>query len=123
MATRSTSSTPSKATSARAGVATSDDLLKLRNIGKAMRADFALLGIDTVAQLARCDADELYLRLQKMTRQHHDPCVWDTFAAAIHQAKTGEGLPWWQFTRVRKQRQAEGTFKAFAVKQAKSRRR
>jgi hypothetical protein len=38
--------------------------------------------------------------------------VWDTFAAAIHQARTGEALPWWQFTRVRKQRSAEGRFPA-----------
>lgn len=87
-----------------------DDLRELRNVGPAMRADFALLGIENIKQLARCDADELYLRLQKLTGHHHDPCVWDTFAAAIHQARTGEGLPWWQFTRLRKQRQAQGTF-------------
>jgi hypothetical protein len=36
--------------------------------------------------------------------------VWDTFAAAIHQAKTGQALPWWHFTRERKRRQAEGRF-------------
>lgn len=88
----------------------SDELLRLRNIGPAMRRDFALLGIDSVAGLARCDADALYLALQKKTGRRHDPCVWDTFAAAIHQAQTGEALPWWHFTHERKAREAAGTF-------------
>jgi nucleotidyltransferase/DNA polymerase involved in DNA repair len=69
---------------------TVDELLQLRNIGKAMRADFTLLGIDSIAQLARCDADVLYSRIQALTHARHDPCVWDTYAVAIHQAKTGE---------------------------------
>jgi Pathogenicity locus/Domain of unknown function (DU1801) len=84
-----------------------DELSQLRNIGKAMRADFELLGIRSVKQLAKCTADELYKRIQRLTQSRHDPCVWDTYAAAIHQAKTGEALPWWEFTQVRKQRQAK----------------
>ena len=82
-----------------------DELLQLRNIGKAMRADFELLGIQSVKQLAKYDADKLYERIQTLTHTRHDPCVWDTYAAAIHQAKTGEALAWWEFTKVRKQRQ------------------
>lgn len=89
---------------------TDDELLALRNIGPAMRRDFELLGIRTVAQLARCDADRLYARIQRLTNTRHDPCVGDTFAAAIHQARTGEALPWWAFSRVRKLREAEGGF-------------
>lgn len=88
------------------------ELLGLRNIGPAMKRDFDRLGIRSRAQLARADADALYLKLQRITGQRHDPCVWDTFAAAIHQARTGEALPWWQFTRTRKQRTAEGSFPA-----------
>ena len=88
----------------------SDELSKLRNIGKAMRSDFELLGIHTVKQLAQCNADELYARIQTLTGARHDPCVWDTYAAAIHQAKTGEALPWWDFTKIRKQRHAQGDF-------------
>jgi len=87
-------------------------LLALRNIGPAMLNDLRLLRIRSVAQLARCDADRLYLRLQRITGKRQDPCVWDTFAAAIHQAKTGAALPWWQFTRERKRRQQEGSFPA-----------
>jgi predicted flap endonuclease-1-like 5' DNA nuclease len=89
-----------------------DDLLALRNIGPALQRDLARLGIRSCAQLARADADRLYLKLQRLTGQRHDPCVWDSFAAAIHQTRTGEALPWWHFTRVRKQRMAQGAFVA-----------
>lgn len=89
-----------------------DELRALRNIGPAMQRDLDRLGIRSCAQLARADADRLYLKLQRLTGQRHDPCVWDSFAAAIHQTRTGEALPWWHFTRVRKQRMAEGSFVA-----------
>jgi Pathogenicity locus len=87
-----------------------DELRGLANIGPAMRGDFTLLGIETVAQLAKQNPDELYLRLSKLTGCRQDPCVWDTFAAAIHQAKTGEARVWWTFTPLRKERQRKGTF-------------
>lgn len=87
-----------------------NELLQLRNIGEAMAQDFELLGISSIKQLARCNADKLYARIQMLTQTRHDPCVWDTYAAAIHQAKTGEALPWWDFTKVRKGRESNGTF-------------
>jgi hypothetical protein len=93
----------------------SDELLQLRNIGPAMRRDFALLGIDSIARLARCNADVLYLALQQKTGRRHDPCVWDTLSAAIHQAQTGEALPWWHFTHERKAREIAGTFPASLI--------
>lgn len=85
-------------------------LAGLRNVGPAARADFDLLGVFSVEQLAAGDADQFYLALQERTSRRHDPCVWDVFAAAIHQAKTGEALDWWHFTPVRKARQARGDF-------------
>jgi len=88
----------------------SDELLQLANIGPATRRDLALLGIHTVRQLARRNADALYRTLQQRTGQRQDPCVWDTFAAAIHQARTGEARPWWHYTAERKRRQAMGEF-------------
>lgn len=87
-----------------------DELLALKNIGPAMRRDLALLGITSVAQLARREPDALYLALERTTGQRQDPCVWDTFAAAVHQARTGEARPWWHYTPERKRRQAEGDF-------------
>lgn len=83
---------------------------RLRNIGKAALADFQILGVATVSQLAAADADMLYVQLCKATGRRHDPCVHDVFSAAIHQARTGEALDWPQFTPARKARQAEGRF-------------
>ena len=85
-------------------------LRELRNIGKAMLADFKLLGVTSVSQLAEQNVDELYTRLSLITVSRQDPCVHDTFAAAIHQSKTGEALNWWAFTALRKERQRRGTF-------------
>ena len=91
------------------------ELSDLRNIGKAMLGDFALLGIASVQQLASQNVDELYTRLAAITGMRHDPCVHDTFAAAIHQAKTGEALNWWAFTPLRKERQKSGTFPSISL--------
>jgi hypothetical protein len=83
-------------------VAPRDELLALRNIGPAMRRDLRLLGVGSVRQLARCSPERLYRRLEQLTGKRQDPCVLDTFAAAIHQARTGEARPWWEFSRQRK---------------------
>ncbi len=79
-------------------------LSDLRNIGPAALADFAVLNITTVDQLRECDPDSLFEQLQIKTSQRHDPCVWDVFAAAIHQARTGDAKNWWAFTPMRKAR-------------------
>jgi nucleotidyltransferase/DNA polymerase involved in DNA repair len=85
-------------------------LAKLRNVGRATLADFRLLGIATVDELAAQDPDALYLQLCKVTGQRHDPCAHDVFAATIHEAKTGQPLDWWAVTAARKARQHDGTF-------------
>jgi hypothetical protein len=79
-------------------------LRDLRNVGKATLADFAILEIETVAQLAQCNPDHLFRDLQRRTGKRHDLCMWDVFAAAIHQARTGEAKNWWTFTAIRKAR-------------------
>ena len=80
----------------------------LRNIGKAMLADFDLLGIERVEQLAECDPAELYDRLEIITGSRQDPFVLDTFSAAVHEAKTGERIDWWRFSRARKAQASQG---------------
>ncbi len=92
-------------------------LLQLRNVGPATLADFELLEIRTIEQLAASTPDGLYSELQRKTARRHDPCVWDTFAAAVHEARTGEALNWWKFTRERKERQAQGTFPRYMERQ------
>ena len=87
-----------------------NELLSLMNVGTATYKDLQLLKIHSIHQLADADADELYTRLQKITGQAHDPCVWDIFAAAINEACSGKKQPWWEFTKIRKKKQVEGTF-------------
>lgn len=79
------------------------ELLELKNVGPATLKDLQTLGITTIKQLSNADPTDLYLYLEKITGVHHDPCVWDVFAAIIHQAQTGEELVWWEFTPIRKQ--------------------
>nr|WP_243444214.1 helix-hairpin-helix domain-containing protein [Acetobacter persici] len=38
----------------------------------------------------------------------------DVFAAAIHQARTGEARNWWSFTPQRKARQQDGSFPVYS---------
>ena len=87
-----------------------NELLSLMNVGKATYEDFKLLDIRSITSLSNAEPDELYLRLMKLTGHAHDPCVWDVFAAAIHEARTGERQAWWEWTKVRKKRQQEGRF-------------
>lgn len=81
------------------------------NVGPATQKDLTLLGITTKTQLANSDPDELYERLQKLTGSKQDPCVWDVFAAIIHEAQTGEKKPWWHWTPIRKARSDKPRYK------------
>lgn len=83
------------------GNETKDELLALANVGPATREDFRQLGINTVAELAGQEASDLYLKLCALTGTRQDPCVQDVFAAAIHQARTGEATKWWEWSKKR----------------------
>lgn len=87
-----------------------NELFQLNNVGQATYDDLQKLGIHSIKELEKADADELYLRLQKITLRKQDPCVWDVFAAIIHEARTGIKQPWWNWTKIRKDRQQAGTF-------------
>ena len=79
-----------------------DELSALMNVGPMTRNDFRILGIESVEQLAQQDADELYDRLNRLCGIRLAPCQHDVFAATIHQAKSGEALAWWTFSKARK---------------------
>lgn len=85
-------------------------LQTLPNVGPATAADFLRLGVTSVDDLSRRDPKELYERISALDGMRHDPCVLDTYAAAIHAARTGKAKPWWEFTSARKAdlRQPEG---------------
>jgi hypothetical protein len=72
------------------------------NVGKATLGDLHLLGIEKIQQLICETPDNLYEKLQRLTGKKQDPCVWDVFAAIIHEAQTGEKLPWWHWSAIRK---------------------
>ena len=78
----------------------------LISIGQAMLRDFAQLGIRSVAQLAKQDPQKMYTRLARLTGQRVDPCVLDTFCAAVAQAGNprlpAEQCQWWYYSRKRK---------------------
>jgi hypothetical protein len=78
----------------------------LISIGPAMLRDFEMLGIRSVAQLAKQDAQRMYCKLERLRGQHLDPCVLDTFAAAVAQARhprlPAEKCRWWYWSRRRK---------------------
>ncbi len=78
----------------------------LISVGPAMRRDFELLGIRTVAQLARANPQQLYQRLCRATGERQDPCVLDVFQAAVAQARNprlpAEKCVWWYWSRKRK---------------------
>jgi hypothetical protein len=75
---------------------------ELPNIGPAMASDLVRLGLRGVEDLERADPQQLYDRISALDGVRHDPCVLDTFAAAVHNLRTGEELPWWEFSRRRK---------------------
>ena len=77
-------------------------LSDLKNVGKATLKDLAILNIGTVTQLAEEDPTHLFSELERLTQKRQDPCVWDVFAAIIHEAKTGEKTNWWDWTSRRK---------------------
>jgi hypothetical protein len=85
---------------------TTQQLGDLISIGPAMLRDFELLGIGSVAQLARQNPQSMYEKLGRMAGQRQDPCVLDTFCAAVAQAKNPrlpvEQCEWWYWSRKRK---------------------
>jgi nucleotidyltransferase/DNA polymerase involved in DNA repair len=80
----------------------------LVSIGPAMLKDFELLGIRSVAQLARQKPESLYEKLCQVTGKCQDICVLDTFSAAVAQARNprlpAEQRQWWYWSRKRKAR-------------------
>ncbi|MEA3166159.1 MAG: hypothetical protein QOJ26_1028, partial [Thermoplasmata archaeon] len=69
-------------------------LQTLPNVGPATAADLLRLGVTSVDDLSRRDPRELYDRIGALDGVPHDPCVLDTYAAAIHAARTGDAVPW-----------------------------
>jgi hypothetical protein len=78
------------------------ELEDIPNIGPAIAADLRSLGIDAPSQLRGNDPYALYDRLCLETGVRQDPCLLDTFIAAVRFMDGGPRLPWWAFTPERK---------------------
>lgn len=77
-------------------------LEQLPNIGPALAADLRLIGIRHPQELRGKDAFALYQTLCAATGQRQDPCVLDTFMAAVDFMAGAPAAPWWQYTARRK---------------------
>jgi predicted GIY-YIG superfamily endonuclease len=72
------------------------------NIGPAIAADLRQLGITTPADLPGRDPYAMYDDLCRITGQRHDPCLLDTFIAAVRYMEGAPKKPWWKYTAERK---------------------
>ena len=77
-------------------------LVDIPNVGPAIAADLRQLGISQPDDLVGRDPYEMYDDLSRITGQRHDPCLLDTFIAAVRYMEGGPKKPWWKFTVERK---------------------
>ena len=72
------------------------------NVGPAIAADLRRLEIKTPADLPGRDPYALYDDLCRITGKRHDPCLLDTFIAAVRFMEGEPKKPWWKYTAERK---------------------
>lgn len=84
----------------------------LVSVGPAMIRDFEMLGVHSVAQLARRSPEKLFEKLCEISGQAQDICCLDVFRAAVAQARNPrlplEQCQWWYWSRRRKAHDARG---------------
>jgi predicted GIY-YIG superfamily endonuclease len=72
------------------------------NVGPSIAGDLRQLGINSPAELPGRDPYRLYEDLCRITGVRHDPCVLDTFIAAVRFMEGAPKKPWWSYTAERK---------------------
>jgi len=72
------------------------------NVGPAVAGDLRQLGITTPGELSGRDPYAMYDDLCRITGQRHDPCLLDTFIAAVRFLAGEPKKPWWKYTAERK---------------------
>ena len=72
------------------------------NVGPAVAADLRQLGIKLPAELPGCDPYAMYDELCRITGHRHDPCLLDTFIAAVRFMEGAPKRSWWKYTAERK---------------------
>ena len=77
-------------------------LTSIPNVGPAVSRKLEELGITSPDDLRGRDPYDLFDRLCELHGFRHDPCLLDTFVAAVSYAEGGPARPWWEFSRERK---------------------
>jgi hypothetical protein len=81
------------------------DLTRLEhipNVGPSIASNLRRLGIREPKALVGRDPYAMYDELCRITGQKHDPCLLDTFIAAVRFMEGAPKKPWWKYTTERK---------------------
>jgi Pathogenicity locus len=95
---------PKSSKKPRAEIARLEDI---PNIGSSIADDLRQLGVKSPSDLPGRDPYSMYEQLCRITGQRHDPCLLDTFIAAVRFMEGGPKKPWWNFTAERKRELAK----------------
>ena len=98
-----TATKPKSSKKSRTEIARLEDI---PNIGSSIADDLRQLGIRSPSELSGRDPYQMYEQLCRITAQRHDPCLLDTFIAAVRFMEGGPKRPWWKFTAERKRMMA-----------------
>ena len=82
-----------------------DALTEIPNVGPKVADKLRRLDVHDAADLRGRDPHELFERLCALDGRRHDPCLLDTFVAAVDFADGGPPRPWWEYSRERKERE------------------
>ncbi len=74
------------------------------NVGKAVADKLVMLKLKSPQELKTKDAFALYTKLNKLTGMRHDPCLLDTFIAAIDFMNGAPARYWFYYTKDRKKK-------------------
>lgn len=79
-----------------------NQLEDIPNIGKSIAKRLQRIGIDSPSALRGADPFDLYTRSCADAGKREDPCLLDTYIAAVNFMNGGASTPWWAFTAQRK---------------------
>ncbi len=72
------------------------------NVGASIAGDLRRIGLHLPSELPGHDPYEMYIALCRISRKRQDPCVLDTFMAAVRFMEGAPPKPWWKYTAERK---------------------